>query len=332
MHTRPRILVTQKIPPSAYPELEAIGEVNANQQEGLIWSAQELLARAPGHDYILCLLNDSIDARLLEACAGGTPRLKLVANMAAGFNNIDVEAATRLGIAVTNTPGVLSDTTADLAFALLMATARRIPEAERFLRAGKYTGWGPLLFCGTDVHGATLGLIGAGRIGKLVAKRASGFDMKVLYYDVYRMSPEEERQYNVTYMPMDEILQQADFISIHTPYMPSTHHLISERELNLMKPGAILINTARGPIVDEKALVKALQNGTIAAAGLDVFENEPAVEPELLSMENVVLLPHIASASLRTRTLMATMAAENIAAFHNGQTPPNILNPEVLKK
>jgi glyoxylate reductase len=251
--------------------------------------------------------------------------------MAVGFNNIDVDEATRLGIAVSNTPGVLSDTTADLAFALLMTTARRIPEAERFLRAGKYTGWGPLLFCGVDVHGATLGLVGAGRIGKLLAKRSTGFDMKVIYYDVYRMSQEEEQQYHVTYMPFEDVLQQADFVSIHTPYMPSTHHLISERELNLMKPGSILINTARGPIVDEKALVKALQAGTIAGAGLDVFENEPAVEPELLKMENVVLLPHIASASLRTRTLMATMASDNIVALHHGQRPPNILNPEVLQ-
>ncbi|HLI04985.1 MAG TPA: D-glycerate dehydrogenase [Ktedonobacteraceae bacterium] len=332
MADRPKILVTQKVPEAAYPILEAIGDVEANMEEGVIWPYEELLRRGPGHDYIYSLLTDNIDARFLEACAAASPRLKMVANMAVGFNNIDVEAATRLGIAVSNTPGVLSDTTADLAFALLMAVARRIPEAERFLRAGKYTGWGPLLFCGADVHDATLGLIGAGRIGKLVAKRASGFDMKVLYYDVYRMSPEDEQQYHVTYMPMDEVLQQSDFVSIHTPYMPSTHHLIGERELNLMKPSAILVNTARGPIVDEKALVKALQNGTIAGAGLDVFENEPAVEPALLSMENVVLLPHIASASLKTRTLMATMAAENLAAFNNGQTPPNIVNAEVLKK
>ncbi len=300
-------------------------------EEGVIWPYEELLRRGPGHDYIYSLLTDNIDARFLEACAAATPRLKMVANMAVGFNNIDVDTATRLGIAVSNTPGVLSDTTADLAFALLMTTARRIPEAERFLRAGKYTGWGPLLFCGVDVHGATLGLIGAGRIGKLLAKRSTGFDMKVIYYDVYRMSQEEEQQYHVTYMPFEDVLQQADFVSIHTPYMPSTHHLISERELNLMKPGSILINTARGPIVDEKALVKALQAGTIAGAGLDVFENEPAVEPKLLKMENVVLLPHIASASLRTRTLMATMASDNIVALHNGQRPPNILNPEVLQ-
>ena len=326
MSARPKILVTQKVPDPAYPPLEAIGDVEANMEEGVIWSYEELLRRGPGHDYIYSLLTDNIDARFLETCT----RLKMVANMAVGYNNIDVEAATRLGIAVSNTPGVLSDTTADLAFALLMATARRIPEAERFLRAGKYTGWGPLLFCGAEVHHSTLGLIGAGRIGKIMTKRASGFEMKVIYYDVYRMSPEDEAAYHLTYMPMDEVLQEADFVSVHTPYMPSTHHLIGERELHLMKPTAILINTARGPIVDEKALANALQSGTIAGAGLDVFENEPAVEPALLTMENVVLLPHIASASLKTRTLMATMASENIVAHFHGQKPPNIVNPEVL--
>jgi glyoxylate reductase len=318
------------VPDPAYPPLEAIGEVEANLQEGVIWPYEELLRRGPNHDYIYSLLTDNIDARFLEACATGAPRLKMVANMAVGYNNIDVDAATRMGIVVSNTPGVLSDTTADLAFALLMATARRIPEAERYLRAGKYTGWGPLLFCGAEVHQATLGLIGAGRIGKIVAKRASGFDMKILYYDVYRMSPEDEATYHMTYLPMDDVLKQADFISVHTPYMPSTHHLIGERELSLMKPGAILINTARGPIVDEKDLVRALQAGTIAGAGLDVFENEPAVEPELMTMENVVILPHIASASLKTRTLMATMASDNIVAHFRGQRPPNIVNPEVL--
>jgi glyoxylate reductase len=331
MADRPKILVTQKVPAPAYPPLEAIGDVEATMEEGVIWPYEELLRRGPGHDYIYCLLTDNIDAKFLEACANSTPRLKMVANMAVGYNNIDLETATRLGIAVSNTPGVLSDTTADFAFALLMATARRIPEAERFLRAGNYHGWGPLLFCGQDVHDATLGLIGAGRIGKLVAQRASGFNMKVLYYDVQRMSPEEEAEYHLTYLPLEEVLQQSDFISIHTPYLPSTHHLIGEREFTIMKPNAILINTARGPIVDEKALVKALQEGKIAAAGLDVFENEPAVEPELLKMENVVLVPHIASASLKTRTLMATMASDNIVAYHNGQRPPNILNPEVLK-
>src|SRR6266568_2285541 len=260
MTERAKILVTQKVPDPAYPLLEAIGDVEANMEEGVIWPYEEFLRHGPGHEYIYCLLTDNIDARFLEACVAGTPRLKMVANMAVGFNNIDVDAATRLGKAVSNTPGVLSDTTADLAFALLMATARRIPEAERYLRAGKYKGWGPLLFCGAEVHHSTLGLIGAGRIGKIVAKRARGFEMKVLYYDVYRMSPEDEATYQMTYMPMDDVLKQADFIRIHKPYLLSTHHLIGNRELGLMKPGAILINTARGPIVDEKALVKALQS------------------------------------------------------------------------
>lgn len=330
MGERPKILVTQRVPEPAYPLLETVGDVEANREEGVIWSHEELLRRGPGHEYIYCLLTDTIDESFLAACANAQPRLRMLANMAVGFNNIDLAAATRLGIAVSNTPGVLTDTTADLAFGLLMATARRIPEAERFLRAGKYTGWGPLLFCGAEVHHATLGLIGMGRIGKSMAKRAHGFDMRILYHNRQRLSPTEEAAYHATYLPLDELLQQADFVSLHTPYAPSTHHLIGERELRLMKPGAMLINTARGPIVDEKALVKALQNGTIAGAGLDVFEQEPAVEPELMKMENVVLLPHIASASLSTRTLMATMASQNIVAHARGERPPNILNPEVL--
>lgn len=332
MTDRPKILVTQRIPDSAYPPLETIGDVEANLEEGVIWSYDELLRRGPGHEYIYCLLTDTIDEQFLKACAEAKPRTKMIANMAVGFNNIDLPAATRLGIVVSNTPGVLSDTTADLAFGLLLATARRIPEAERYLRAGTYSGWGPLLFCGAEVHHATLGLIGAGRIGKIMARRASGFEMKILYHNPSRMSPEDEATYHATYLPLDELLQKADFVSLHTPYTPATHHLISERELSLMKPSAILINTARGAIVDEKALVKALQHGRIAGAGLDVFENEPAVEPELLSMENVVLLPHIASASLHTRTLMATMASENLVAFHEGRQPPNMLNPEIWRE
>ena len=328
MADRPKILVTQKIPEPAYPMLEAIGMVEKNEIEGNIWSYDELLQRGPGHDYIYSLLTDTIDARFLEACAAATPRLKMVANMAVGYNNIDVATATRLGIAVSNTPGVLSDTTADLAFALLMAVARRIPEAERFLRAGKFTGWGPLLFCGAEVSHAKLGLIGVGRIGRLVARRALGFDMTILYYNRTRMSQEDECLYHVTYMPLNELLQQSDFVSIHVPYSSATYHMIGAHELHRMKPNAFLINTARGPVVDEKALVKALQDGVIAGAGLDVFENEPIVEPALLQMENVVLLPHIASASLQTRTRMATMACENIVAHYSGHRPPNILNPE----
>jgi glyoxylate reductase len=329
---RPSILVTQKVPQAAYPLLEAVGDVEANMEEGSIWSHTELLQRVPGHDYLYCLITDTIDATLLAACAAVTPRLKLVANMAVGYNNIDVAAATRLGIAVTNTPGVLSETTADLAFGLLLATARRINESERYLRAGKFTGWGPQLFCGAEVHHATLGLIGVGRIGKVMARRASGFDMPVLYYARHQLSTAEEAPYRLTYVPLDEVLQQSDFISIHVPYTSETHHLIGEREFSLMKPTAMLINTARGPIVDEKALVQALQRGKIAGAGLDVFEHEPGIEPALLTMENVVLLPHIGSASLKTRTLMATTASENIRAHIQGHQPPNIVNPEVLHR
>ncbi|GLV53334.1 D-glycerate dehydrogenase [Dictyobacter sp. S3.2.2.5] len=326
MSERPKILVTQKIPADAYSLLHSIGEVEANMDEGVIWSSEELLRRAPSHDYLLCLLTDTIDARVLEACASATPRLKLVANMAVGYNNIDVKAATRQQIMVSNTPGVLSDTTADLAFSLLLATARRVPEAERFLRAGKFTGWGPLLFCGAEVHGSTLGIIGAGRIGQLMAKRAGGFDMHVRYYNTRRLPADIEASYRLTYVELEELLRQSDFVSLHVPYAPTTHHLIGERELALMKSSAILINTARGPVVDEKALVHALQSGRIAGAGLDVFEHEPAVEPELLSMENVVLVPHIASASFKTRTRMAMMAAENIVAHVQGQRPPNQVN------
>src|ERR1700738_3248525 len=204
MTDRPKILVTQKVPDPAYPPLEAIGDVEANMEEGSIWPYEELLQRGPGHDYIYSLLTDTIDARFLEACVAATPRLKMVANMAVGYNNIDIEAATRLGIAVSNTPGVLSDTTADLAFALLMAVARRIPEAERFLRAGKFTGWGPLLFCGADISHATVGLIGMGPIALLVCRCGQGFEMIVLYYNTTRLSQEEEQLYNVSYAPLEE--------------------------------------------------------------------------------------------------------------------------------
>jgi glyoxylate reductase len=327
---RPRIFVTQKVPQAAYPLLETIGEVDGNQDEGRILSPEELLRHVPGHDYLFCLVTNTIDAQLLEACAKAEPRLKLVANMAVGYNNIDVNSATRLGIAVTNTPGVLTETSADLAFGLLLATARRIPEAERSLRAGQFTGWDPLLFCGAEIHHSTLGIIGAGRIGKSMARRAHGFSMSVLYSNRHRLSPEEEAEYHLTYLPLEDLLKRSDFVSIHAPYTPETYHLIGIGELSMMKKGAILINTARGPLVDEKALVQALQRGTLAGAGLDVFEHEPAVEPELLTMEQVVLLPHIASASHQTRTLMATMAAQNILAHNEGKQPPNVLNPEVL--
>ncbi len=329
MDQHPYILITQKVPEPAYSLLEKVGRLDVNRQEGQIWSYEELRRRAPGHDYLFCLLTDTINAQLLEACASATPRLKLIANMAVGFNNIDLAVASRLGIAVTNTPGVLDDTTADLAFGLLLATARRIGEAERYLRAGKFTGWGPLLFCGAEVHHSTLGIIGAGRIGKRMARRAQGFDMQVLYYNRHRLSPEEEQAHHLTYTDLTELLQRADFVSLHIPYSSESHHLLDAEALSLMKPTAILINTARGAIVDEKALVHALQAGQIAGAGLDVFEHEPDIEQDLLHMEQVVLVPHIGSASLQTRTQMALMAAENISAHIQGKQPANLLNPDI---
>lgn len=331
METRPRILVTQKLLPRVYALLEEVGEVEGERDEESNWSAEELLKQAPGHDYLLCMVTNTIDARLLDICVKAQPSLKLVANMAVGYNNIDVAAATKLGVAITNTPGVLSETTADLAFGLLLATARRMGEAERYLRDGKFSGWLPFLLCGAEVHHATLGIIGMGRIGKEMARRANGFQMRMLYFNRHRLSEREEQAYGLTYVSLEELLKQSDFVSLHLPYSKETHHLIGERELRHMKPSAMIINTARGPIIDEKALVQALQEKTIAGAGLDVFEQEPVVEPALLSMENVVLLPHIGSASWQTRTRMAMMAAENIVAHARGSQPPNIVNPEVLQ-
>lgn len=259
-------------------------------------------------------------------------KLRGIANYAVGFNNIEVAEATKRGLPVTNTPGVLTETTADFAWTLLMATARRVVEADKFTREGKYDGWAPMLFLGADIHGKTLGLIGLGRIGSAVARRASGFDMKVLYFDERRLSPEEEAKLGVEFATKEQILKEADFISLHVPLLPSTRHLISEKELNMMKKTAILINTARGPVVDEVALVKALKDGVIAGAGIDVFENEPELAEGFKDCYNAVIPPHIASASVETRTKMATMAASNLVQMLKGEVPTNIVNPEVYEK
>jgi glyoxylate reductase len=247
-----------------------------------------------------------------------------------GFNNIDVKAATERRILVTNTPGVLTETTADLAWALLMATARRVVEADRFVRRGNYKGWGPMLLLGGDVYGKTLGLVGMGRIGCAMARRAIGFNMRVLYNDVNRLSEDEEQAMSVTYADFDVVLRESDFVSLHVPLVPSTRHLIGARELSLMKPTSYLINTSRGPVVDEKALVEALRCRGIAGAGLDVYENEPEMAPGLAQLENAVLLPHIASASVDSRTKMGTMAARNLIAGLAGKLPLNCVNPEVF--
>ena len=253
----------------------------------------------------------------------GAAKLKFIATMGTGYDNIDITAARERNIPVTYAPGILDDTTADGAFALLLAAARRLSEAERYLRAGKYRGWTPFLFTGRDVHHATLGVVGMGRIGRAISRRARGFDMQILYTDA-RRNEDAERELGATYVTLDELLARSDFVSLHTPLLPETRHLMNAERLRKMKRTAILINSSRGPVVDEHALAEALRDGVIAGAGLDVFEREPAVDPLLLTLENVVLLPHIASASEETRTKMAVRAAQNILAFLDG-TP--LLDP-----
>ena len=276
---------------------------------------------------ILTLLTDKIDAEIMDKA----PKLRIISNYAVGYDNIDVKSATQRGIMVTNTPGVLTETTADLAFALILATARRIVEADKFTRSGKWKSWGPMLFLGRDVYGATLGIIGLGRIGQAVARRAKGFNMKVIYYSRKRKE-DVERELGVEYRELHSLLREADIVSIHTPLTEETYHLIGEKELSLMKPTAILINTARGAVVDQKALYKALKERRIFGAGLDVYEKEPIdADDPLLELDNVVLLPHIGSASVETRGRMARMAAENLLAGLRGEKPPNLVNPEVLE-
>jgi len=259
------------------------------------------------------------------------PNLKIVSQLAVGFDNIDVKEATKRGIYVTNTPGVLTETTADFAWALLMAVARRVVEADKYVRTGKWkVGWHPSMFLGRDVYGATLGIIGLGRIGSSIAKRAKGFDMKILYYDVARRE-NLEKELGIEYAEIDALLQKADFVTINVPLLKATYHLMDEEKLRLMKKTAILINNARGPVIDEKALYKALTEGWIAGAGLDVFEQEPTPQNNpLLTLENVVVAPHISSASFETRSRMAEMVAENLTAFFEGKVPPNLVNKEVV--
>ena len=322
-----KVFVTRRIPEPGLEMLREKCEVEVNPEDRVL-TKEEIIEGVKGKDALLCLLTDDIDEEIMDA----NPNLKVISNYAVGFNNIKVEEATKRGLPVTNTPGVLTETTADMAWALLMAVGRRIVESDKFTRAGKFKGWGPMLLLGYDIYGETLGLVGLGRIGEAMVKRAHGFDMKVLYYDANRRSPEDEKELGIEYRELDQLLAESDYVSLHVPLLPSTHHLIGERELGLMKKTGILINTARGPVVDEKALVKALQDGEIAGAGLDVYENEPALEPGLIDLDNVVLAPHTASATRETRTKMATMAAENLLAALEGKIPPNIVNPEVYNK
>ena len=322
-----RVYLTRPIPDAGIEMLrEQISDFHMNEEDRVL-SREELKQAVKGCDGILSLLTDKMDAEVMDAAG---PQLKVIANYAVGFDNIDLQAATERGILVTNTPGVLTDATADFAWALLMATARRIPESERYARAGKYKAWGPKLFLGGDFVGRTLGIIGAGRIGSAMAKRATGWNMRILYTDV-QPNPNIEKEVGAQFVDMDTLLKESDYISIHVPLTPETHHLIDEAALRKMKPTAYLVNTSRGPVIDEAALARALKEKVIAGAGLDVFEEEPKIHSDLLELENVVITPHIASATHETRNKMATMAATNLIEALRGNRPPNLVNVDVWK-
>lgn len=325
--SKPKVFVTQNIPQAGLDLLMKECEVFVNTEDRVL-SKGEIMERLKGMDGMLCLLTDEIDGEIMDA----EPNLKVISNYAVGFNNINVDEATKRGIPVTNTPGVLTETTADFAWTLLMGIARRLVEADKFTRAGKFKGWRPRLLLGSDIYGKTIGIVGMGRIGQAMARRAKGFNMNILYYDEYRPDAKLEKELGITYVPFDELLQKSDYVSIHVPLMESTHHFIGERELKLMKKSAYLINSARGPIVDEKALVKALKEKEIAGAGLDVFEDEPELAPGLAELDNVVIAPHIASATVETRSKMATMAAEGCLSVLKGEKPVNLVNEDVWEK
>jgi len=321
---KPTVLVTKRIYPEAIKYLQEHAEVDyANSDDGL--PAEELLRRIRGKQGVVSQLTDKFTAAVLDQLDG----VHVIANVAVGFDNIDVTAATRRKILVTNTPDVLTDTTADFAFALMMAAARRVVEGHRFVHSGKWTKWRIDLLVGQDVHHHTLGIFGMGRIGQAVARRGRGFDMRILYHDAVRAAEAVERELGAEFVSADQLLRESDFVSLHVPLLPETRHMMASDQFRMMKPTAILVNTSRGPVVDEAALAGALEEGVIAGAGIDVFENEPRVHPALLKLENVVLAPHIASASVDTRRKMSMMAAENAVAALDGRRPANLLNAEL---
>jgi glyoxylate reductase len=324
---KPKVYVTRELPERG---LKTIKE----RFDAEVWPEyapppkKTIIEKAKDVDALATLLSDKIDAEVFDAA----PKLKMIAQLAVGFDNVDVQEATKRGIYVSNTPEVLTDTTADFAWTLLMALARRVVEADKYVRMGKWkVGWHPAMLQGRDVYGATMGIVGAGRIGYAVAKRATGFSMKILFYDVIPR-PEMEKDFGAKKVDLDELLKQSDFVSVHVPLMKETHHLINAEKLRLMKKTAYLINNSRGPVVDEKALYESLNEGRIAGAGLDVFEQEPtSLANPLLKLDNVVVAPHISSASYETRSKMAEMVADNLIAFFEGKKPPNLINPDVLK-
>ena len=322
---RPSILISRILPQEAVARARSRAEVDLHEADRPL-GRTDLIARLNGRQGLVCLITDAIDAPLLAAC----PDLKVVANVAVGFNNIDVAEATRRGVVVTNTPDVLTETTADFAWTLLMATARRVVEADRYVREGRFTQWEFMLLIGGDIHGKTLGIIGFGRIGRAMARRARGFDMRVLYQDAVAADSATERELRVTRTDTATLLRESDFVTLHTPLLPETRHLINAQSLKTMKKTAYLVNASRGPVVDEGALAQALKEGWIAGAGIDVFEREPQVHPGLMGLPNVVLAPHIASASSDTRLKMANLAVDNCLAVLEGRTPPTPVNPEAL--
>ena len=322
-----KVFITRRIAQEALDKIAQATEMEVWEEE-LPPPYEVLTERARDTEGLITLLTDKVDATLMDAA----PKLKVISNLAVGYDNIDIAAATKRHIVVGNTPGVLTETTADHAFSLLLAAARRIAEADNYSRQGKWQTWGPMVLLGQDIHHATLGIIGSGRIGTEVARRARGFDMKVFYYDIARRNPAEEKRLGIEYLPeLKKLLSVADFISLHVPLTSQTHHLIGAAEFDMMKPNAVLINTSRGAVVDQKALYQALRSGRIIAAGIDVTEVEP-ISPDdpLLTLDSVIITPHIASATFATRKKMALMAAANLLAGLENQMPPNCVNPEAL--
>ena len=318
---KPKVLVTHRLLHEAIAYLKEHVDLEVGTQKAFL-TKEELIEKVKDKEGILSLLTAPIDKDVMDA----TPTLKIIANCAVGYDNIDIEYARRKGIMVTNTPGVLTETTADLSWALILAVARKIPQADVFARAKNYLGWELDLFLGKEITGKCLGIIGMGRIGKAMAQRAMGFQMKIIYTDPKELPEEEKQKYNASCVPLDELLRTADIVTLHTTLNPQTHHLISRGQLRLMKQDAILVNVSRGPVVNEMALAEALEEGQIWAAGLDVYEREPEIEERLLSLDNVVLLPHIGSATYETRLKMAMMAAKNLIQGLSGQKPDNLVS------
>ncbi len=319
---RPKVLLTHPLLPEAMDYLSGQVDLELATEE-MILPREELLARIADKQGLLCFLTDVIDREVMDRA----PELRIISNCAVGVNNIDLKYAWSRGLLVTNTPDVLTEATADLTLALILAVTRRLVEADRFCRQGRFRGWKIDLFLGQELAGRTLGLVGFGRIGRAVARRARAFSLRIIYYDPNRLEPGQEKELGVEFRPLDELVREADLISIHASLTPESYHLISAERLRMMKKTAVLVNVARGPIVDEKALVEALRTGQIWGAGLDVYENEPLIEPELVTLDNVVLLPHIGSATADTRRKMCFMAVDNLLRGLRGERPANPVAP-----